>query len=122
MLCEETIMSVSIERLLPLTEKSASGCSCCSPAGGQALPHELQHRAVVQLPAATPEYRVEGMTCGHCASTVTAAVSRIDGVDEVRIDLVPGGISTVTVAATAEVSEAAVGLAVAEAGYKLVTS
>jgi copper chaperone len=121
-LCEEIIMNVSIERLLPLAEKSASGCSCCSQAGGQAPRDELQQQSVAPQAAATAEYRVAGMTCGHCASTVTAALSRIDEVDEVWVDLVPGGISTVTVAATAEVSEAAVGSAVAEAGYKLVTS
>jgi len=30
---------------------------------------------------------VEGMTCGHCVETVTKAVSSLDGVDTVDVDL-----------------------------------
>lgn len=51
------------------------------------------------------------MTCGHCADSVTTAITVLEGVEEVRIDLAPGGISTVTVAG------AAAPAAVAEAGY-----
>ncbi|MCT1458086.1 cation transporter [Aestuariimicrobium sp. p3-SID1156] len=55
------------------------------------------------------------MTCGHCADSVTTAITVLEGVEEVRIDLAPGGISTVTVAGAA--APAAVRAAVAEAGY-----
>lgn len=43
-------------------------------------------------------YRVEGMTCGHCASAVIDELSALDGVGTVSVDLSPGGLSTVTVA------------------------
>ncbi|MBM7499395.1 copper chaperone CopZ [Brachybacterium muris] len=46
---------------------------------------------------------------------MTTAITVLEGVEEVRIDLAPGGISTVTVAGAA--APAAVRAAVAEAGY-----
>ena len=31
--------------------------------------------------------QVEGMTCGHCVETVTQAVSSLDGIRQVSVDL-----------------------------------
>jgi copper chaperone len=65
-------------------------------------------------------YQVTGMTCGHCASAVTAELKGIDGVREVNIDLVPGGTSAVTVTSQAPLDEQSVAAAVDEAGnYQL---
>ncbi|GHJ42972.1 heavy metal transport/detoxification protein [Catellatospora sp. TT07R-123] len=61
-------------------------------------------------------YTVKGMTCGHCVSSVSAEVCRLDGVTEVRIDLAAGSV-TVTSAGPLEL--AAVAAAVDEAGYEL---
>jgi copper chaperone len=61
-------------------------------------------------------YRVEGMTCGHCVSSVTAEVSKIDGVSAVNVDLTA---KLVTVTSGAPLDDAAVGAAVDEAGYEL---
>lgn len=58
-------------------------------------------------------YAVEGMTCGHCAASVTREVSTVAGVTDVSVDVTAG---TVTVAADA-VDDAAVAAAVKEAGY-----
>jgi len=62
-------------------------------------------------------YTVQGMTCGHCVSSVTEEVSQIDGVPEVDIDL-PSG--KVTVVSDEPIAEDAVRAAVTEAGYELV--
>ncbi|MCO5995983.1 heavy-metal-associated domain-containing protein [Actinoallomurus rhizosphaericola] len=67
----------------------------------------------------TSEYKVKGMTCGHCVSAVTEEVSAIEGVTDVKVDLASG---VVTVSSTAPVEEQAVRDAVDEAGYELVTS
>ena len=32
-------------------------------------------------------YRVEHMTCGHCVSTITAALNRVDAQARIHIDL-----------------------------------
>lgn len=64
----------------------------------------------------TQSYIVEGMTCGHCAASVTREVSGVAGVTGVAVDL-PG--RTVTVTAESVVSETEVAAAVAEAGYTL---
>ena len=61
-------------------------------------------------------YTVTGMTCGHCVSAVTAELSRLAGVSDVRVDLASGGV---TMTSAAELSTDAVRAAVDEAGYAL---
>lgn len=61
-------------------------------------------------------YTVTGMTCSHCASSVTEEVSAIDGVTDVSVD-VPTG--KVTVTSDAELTVDDVRAAVEEAGYQL---
>lgn len=63
----------------------------------------------------TQTYTVEGMTCGHCASSVTEEVSAVAGVEAAVVDL---GAKTVTVTAEA-FDDDAIAAAVAEAGYSL---
>jgi len=62
------------------------------------------------------------MTCGHCSSSVAGALAGLDGVSDIQVALTPGGVSTVTIAATRAVADADVRDAVAEAGYELVPS
>jgi copper chaperone CopZ len=59
-------------------------------------------------------YRVEGMTCAHCAGSVTREVRGVDGVADATVDL-DGG--TVTVSSPDPLDESAIARAVAEAGY-----
>ncbi len=61
-------------------------------------------------------YTVSGMTCGHCAASVTEEITEIDGVSDVAVDL-PTGVVTVT--SDRPLDEARVRAAVEEAGYRL---
>lgn len=65
-------------------------------------------------------YRVEGMTCGHCERAVVQELMAVDGIESVAVDLVPAGVSVVTVTGAAAPSRADVAAAVDEAGYTLV--
>jgi copper chaperone CopZ len=38
-------------------------------------------------------YTVSGMTCGHCVSSVSSEVGRIDGVEAVDVDLASGRLT-----------------------------
>jgi copper chaperone len=67
----------------------------------------------------TESYSVTGMTCGHCVAAVTEEVSALDGVTDVRVDLVPEGASAVTVTSDEPLSRESVAAAVDEAGYAL---
>ncbi len=69
----------------------------------------------------TTAYAVAGLTCGHCVAAVTAEVTRIDGVSDVAVELVSGGVSTLTVTtAEAPVDPVALAAALDEAGdYRL---
>jgi len=62
-------------------------------------------------------YTVQGMTCGHCVSSVTEEVGEIDGVQNVDVDLASG---LVTVTSDRDIAEDDVRAAVTEAGYQLV--
>lgn len=104
-------MDIEHRTTLPL---ASSGCSCCSPGGTHQAP------AAVVLPSPSRpvrEFAVEGLTCGHCVSTVEKAVAALDGIESAAVELVPGGRSRLTVAGGA--SDAAVRTAVTAAGYSL---
>ena len=64
----------------------------------------------------TTVYPVSGLSCGHCAGAVTRELRALDGVSGVDVDLVPGGVSRVTVASAAPLADDAVRAAVDEAG------
>ena len=63
-------------------------------------------------------YAVRGMTCSHCAQSVTEEISKLDGVRTVDVDVAAG---RVTVISAGPLAETEVREAVAEAGYELVS-
>jgi copper chaperone len=65
----------------------------------------------------TATYTVSGMTCEHCVRAINDELSALAGVTAVEIDLVPGGMSTVTVTSDQPLPDAQVADAVDEAGY-----
>ena len=65
--------------------------------------------------------KIDGLTCGHCVSSVTEELQEIAGVSAVEVDLVVGGTSTATVATETQVESSAFEAAIAEAGYNLVS-
>jgi copper chaperone CopZ len=67
----------------------------------------------------TADYTVTGMTCGHCVSAVTQELTALPGVQDIHVQLVPGGESTITVTSEAPLPADAVRDAVDEAGYEV---
>ncbi|MEU5562618.1 heavy-metal-associated domain-containing protein [Micromonospora musae] len=65
----------------------------------------------------TTTYQVQGMTCGHCVSAVSAEVGAVAGVSDVQVDLATG---QVTVTSDGPLETSTVRSAVDEAGYDLV--
>lgn len=66
----------------------------------------------------TTTINVTGMTCGHCVGAVTEAVSKLDGVKDVQIDLPTGAV---TITSDEEIALADLREAVDEAGYEIAT-
>ena len=62
----------------------------------------------------TTTYSVPEISCGHCKSTIEAAVAGLDGIDDVQVDI---DAKTVTVAGG---DDDAVVTAIEEAGYDVV--
>ncbi|MDV8003030.1 heavy-metal-associated domain-containing protein [Rhodococcus sp. IEGM 1408] len=62
-------------------------------------------------------YQVQGMTCGHCVSSVKTAVGALPGVIGVEVNLQAGSMTTTGTATTQAVSQA-----VADAGYAIVAA
>ena len=65
----------------------------------------------------TIEYKVTGMSCGHCEASVRSEVSKIAGVESIAVDAKTGSL---VVGAAAPISDDAVLAAVDEAGYEAV--
>lgn len=56
--------------------------------------------------------KVDGMTCGHCAQTVTRAVEAVPAVERALVDLKAGEVSV-----EGDADETAVRRAIEDAGY-----
>jgi len=68
----------------------------------------------------TQTFPITGLTCGHCVGAISSELSVLAGVTDVQIDLVTGGISTLTVTADQALTDDEVAVALGEAGdYKL---
>jgi copper chaperone CopZ len=67
-------------------------------------------------------YKVTGMSCEHCVNAVTGELGALDGVSSVEVDLVPSGISLVTITSAAPLGDDAVNAALDEAGDYRVTA
>ncbi|GAA4537258.1 heavy-metal-associated domain-containing protein [Mycobacterium paraffinicum] len=65
----------------------------------------------------TSEYRVDGMSCGHCEAAVKDEVGRLPGVERVEVSADTGRL---VVTSSVPVDAAAVLGAVDEAGYEAV--
>ncbi|MFF3039291.1 heavy-metal-associated domain-containing protein [Arthrobacter citreus] len=63
---------------------------------------------------------ISGMTCGHCVASVTEELNAVEGVQDVRVDLVADGVSTAVVVSREPLAPELLGEAVAEAGYTVV--
>ena len=67
----------------------------------------------------TQSFTVTGMTCGHCATSVSEEISEIAGVESVDVVVETGAV---TVTSTAPLDASVVRAAVEEAGYALAES
>jgi len=61
--------------------------------------------------------KIQGMRCGHCSASVTKALSAIDGITDVRIDLEKG---EATYTPTKEVPPETIKKAIAAIGFEVV--
>ncbi|MFY1683695.1 heavy-metal-associated domain-containing protein [Micromonospora sp. WMMD730] len=64
-------------------------------------------------------YQVRGMTCGHCAQSVTSELTALSGVQTVEVDVEAG---RVTIRSVEALPLAEVQRAVDEAGFELAGS
>jgi len=64
------------------------------------------------------EIQVRGMTCEHCEKAIRDEFALIDGVSDISIELVPGGISIIR--CTTDTPLPTLHKAVEEAGYDIV--
>jgi copper chaperone len=61
--------------------------------------------------------KVKGMSCQHCVMSVTKALSQLDGVKNVQVDLAKGEVRFDN---TKEVASSRIAKAIEEAGYEVV--
>ena len=63
----------------------------------------------------TIEYRVSGMSCGHCEASVRREVAKLDGVEDITVSAANGQLLVTTATPLADADVIA---AVDEAGYE----
>ena len=95
--------------------------ACCSSAalacGGCDAPKaETPAAATPAAAATTATLAIEGMTCHSCSVTVRVAAKKLDGVQDVEVD-VTAGLATVTFD-SAKVTPQQIAAQISEAGYK----
>ncbi|UIK89813.1 heavy-metal-associated domain-containing protein [Arthrobacter polaris] len=101
---------------LNLTPVSNSTCGCCSTE--TALISSASSDSDSDSPeTAGTSYALEGLTCGHCVNTAETAISAVAGVESATVELVAGGISTLSIIGDARMAQ--VQAAVENAGYTL---
>lgn len=88
---------------------------CCTP-DGSCSTGNAQSTATVTTNSFSTVYTVTGMTCDHCKSSVTKAVSEIDGVLSVEVNVDAGRVAITT---SGEPDDAAFARAIDDAGYEL---
>jgi copper chaperone len=108
-------ISLTSRDLLGTSSPDAGGC--CGGGGGCMCGSGTASSTDA---VSSQEFRVTGMTCGHCVSSVREEVRAIAGVRDVEVVLKKGGESRVTVSAASPVDRDAVRAAIDEAGYQLV--
>ncbi|MFG2302435.1 heavy-metal-associated domain-containing protein [Actinacidiphila glaucinigra] len=86
--------------------------SCCSPDGHCHTNADGAPQAI----GISTVYAVTGMTCGHCEKAVNSALSALEGVTGVTVD-VSAGLATVI--SGSELDDERVRDAIDEAGYEL---
>ncbi len=70
----------------------------------------------------TTAYKVTGMSCEHCVNAVTSELGNVSGVSNVEVDLVPNGVSLVTITSNEPLADDAISVALDEAGDYKVTA
>ena len=64
---------------------------------------------------AQKQYLVTGMTCEHCAASITEEVSQVPGVTDVNVDVTAGSVAV----SGADLGDARLRAAIVEAGYEV---
>ncbi|MCH5677472.1 heavy-metal-associated domain-containing protein [Streptomyces gilvus] len=64
---------------------------------------------------AQKQYLVTGMSCEHCAASITDEVSQVPGVTDVNVDVTAGSVSV----GGTELDDARLRAAIVEAGYEV---
>lgn len=101
--------------------ESSCGCGGCGSNSSEGLTitakpsEEIMSQNNITL-------KIDGMTCGHCISSVTEELNEVPGVSNVQIALAAGGTSTAVVTTNSPVESSLLEAAVTEAGYTLVSA
>lgn len=68
----------------------------------------------------TTTVKATGLTCNHCAMSVTEELEELAPVTGVSVEVVKGGESTVTIEHSEPLTEDQIDAAIAEAGFSVV--
>src|SRR4051812_34326423 len=90
-----------------------TACSCGTQDGAQEAGVAVATSTVED--GARQVYAVSGMTCGHCVSSVSAQIGKVEGVSGVQVDLAAGAVTV----SGSGFSDEQIRAAVQDAGYEM---
>lgn len=101
--------------------ESSCGCGGCGCGSSSNEGLTITSRPTKETMSNNITLKIDGMTCGHCVSSVTEELTAVPGVSNVEVFLSAGGTSTATLTVNAPLENAVLEAAVTEAGYTLVS-
>lgn len=105
-----------------MSNESSCGCGGCGCGSSSNEGLTITTRPTEDTMSQSITLKIDGMTCGHCVSSVTEELNEVPGVSDVEVFLSAGGTSTAIVTTGAPVENSVLEAAVAEAGYTLVSA
>ncbi|KAA0973408.1 heavy-metal-associated domain-containing protein [Paeniglutamicibacter gangotriensis] len=95
------------------------GCGCASNSTSEGI--TITSRPTEETMGNNVTLKIEGMTCGHCVTSVTEELTKVPGASNVVVFLLAGGTSTATLTASTPLENAVLEAAVTDAGFTLVS-
>ncbi|PQZ95131.1 metal-binding protein [Arthrobacter sp. MYb227] len=104
-----------------MSNESSCGCGGCGCGSNSNDGLTITTRPVEEIMNQIT-LKIDGLTCGHCVSSVTEELSEVPGVFTVEVVLAAGGTSTATLTTSAPIENSVLEAAISEAGYTLIST
>lgn len=105
-----------------MSNESSCGCGGCGCGSNSNEGLTITSRPTEETMSNNITLKIDGMTCGHCVSSITEELNEVPGVSNVQVTLAAGGTSTAVITTNSAIESSVLEAAVTEAGYTFVSA